>query len=160
MKELQSMLRYRSILSLILIIVATFLVSCGSPTAAKVSQTYTATQIEQIQEYAPDIQALRDRMNSELRSLVQRRDWIDVSNFIHGPLGELRLKMTYVTRNLLLKDHDQAREATRDLFDHLVKIYQAAEQGNAQKATLNYQEALADIDTFLQLVPQPSPQEG
>jgi hypothetical protein len=46
------------------------------------------------------------------------------------------------------------------LFDHLVKIYQAAEQGNAQKATLNYQEALSDIDTFLQLVPQPSSEEG
>jgi hypothetical protein len=68
--------------------------------------------------------------------------------------------MTYVTRNLLLKDQDQAREVTRDLFDHLVKIYQAAEQGNAQKATLNYQEALSDIDTFLQLVPQPSSEEG
>jgi len=34
-------------------------------------------------------------ITSELQMLIKRSDWIDVSNFIHGPLGELRLKMTY-----------------------------------------------------------------
>ena len=152
------MARYRSILSLIIVIVATFLVSCGSPTVAKAPPTYTPAQIEQIQQYVPDMVALRDRM-SELQMLIKRRDWIDVSNFIHGPLGELRLKMTYVTRNLLAKDQAQASEATRDLFDHLVKIEQAAESGDAPRATLNYREAVADIDTFLQLVPQATTQQ-
>lgn len=152
------MARYRSILSLIIVIVATFLVSCGSPTVAKAPPTYTAAQIEQIQQYVPDMVALRDRM-SELQMLIKRRDWIDVSNFIHGPLGELRLKMTYVTRNLLAKDQAQASEATRDLFGHLVKIEQAAESGDAPRATLNYREAVADIDTFLQLVPQATTQQ-
>jgi len=156
MKENQYMVFSRSILSLILVIVATFLVSCGSPTTAKVPETYTTAQIEQIQEYAPDILTLRDRMDRELQTLIQQRDWIDVSNFIHGPLGELRLKMTYVSRNLLPQDQQKARDKTRDLFDHLVKIYQAAQDGNYQRATLNYREALTDIDTFLQLVPQPS----
>ena len=127
MKAIQSMVRYRSILSLILAIVATFLVSCGSPTTATVPQTYTTAQVEQIQEYVPGIMALRDRMK-EIPSMIQRRDWIDVSDFIHGPMGELRLKMTYVTRNLLPKDQAGAREATRDFFDDLVQIYQAAEQ--------------------------------
>jgi len=51
------MARYRSILSLIIVIVATFLVSCGSPPKAL---TYTAAQIEQIQQYVPDMVALRD----------------------------------------------------------------------------------------------------
>ncbi len=152
------MARYRSILSLIIVIVATFLVSCGSPTVAKAPPTYTAAQIEQIQQYVPDMVALRDRM-SELQMLIKRRDWIDVSNFIHGPLGELRLKMTYVTRNLLPKDQAQASEATRDLFDHLVKIEQAAENGDFNPATLNYREALADINTFLQLLPQATTQQ-
>ena len=152
------MARYRSILSLIIVIVATFLVSCGSPTVAKAPPTYTAAQIEQIQQYVPDMVALRDRM-SELQMLIKRRDWIDVNNFIHGPLGELRLKMTYVTRNLLAKDQAQASEATRDLFGHLVKIEHAAERGDAPRATLNYREAVADIDTFLQLVPQATTQQ-
>ena len=151
------MVRYRSILSLILVIVATFLVSCGSPTAAKVPPTYTAAAIEQIQQYVPDLIALRTRM-SEVPVMIQRSDWVDVSNFIHGPLGELRLKMTYVTRNLLPKDQEAARQATRDLFDDLVKIEQAAEAGDSQAAVRNYEEALAQINKFLQLIPQPKTQ--
>ena len=152
------MARYRSILSLILIIVATLIVSCGSPTVATVAPTYTGAQIEQIQQYLPEITALRDRMN-EIPTLIQRRDWIDVNDFIHGPLGELRLQMTYVTRHFLPKDQEAARQATRDLLSHLLKIEQAAQDNNAQAARLNYREALADIDTFLQLVPQSSTEQ-
>lgn len=151
------MARHRSILSLILVIVATFIVSCGGPTAAKVAPTYTATQIEQIQQYVPDLAALRDRM-SEIPVFIQRRDWIDVRNFIHGPLGELRLKMTYVTRNLLPQDQEAGRQLTRDLFNDLVKIEQAAEESNSQAAVRNYQAALTDINKFLQLVPQSNTQ--
>ena len=153
------MARYRSILSLILVIVATFLVSCGSPTVAKVPPTYTAAQVEQIQQYVPDIVALRDRM-SEIPTFIKRSDWINVSNLIHGPIAELRLKMTYVTRNLLPNDQQTAREATRALFDHLVKIEEAAQEGNAQQVVLNYREAVADINTFLQVVPKPTAASG
>ena len=101
------MVRSRSILSLILAMVAVFLISCSSPTVAKAPPTYTPAQIEQIKEYAPTLLALRDRM-SEIPVLIQRRDWIGVRNFIHGPLGELRLKMTYITRNLLPTDQTKA----------------------------------------------------
>ena len=153
------MARYRSSLSLILVIVATFLVSCGSPTVAKVTKTYTAAQVEQIQQYVPDIVALRDRM-SEIPTFIKRSDWINVSNFIHGPIAELRLKMTYVTRNLLPNDQQTAREAIRGLLDHLVKIEEAAQEGNAQQVVLNYREAVADINTFLEVVPQPTAASG
>lgn len=147
------MVRSRSILSLILAIVAVFLVSCGGPTAAKLPQTYTPVQIEQIQEYLPDIVSLRNRM-SEVPILIQRRDWIGVRNFIHGPLGELRLKMTYVTRNLLPSQQKAARDVTRQLFDDLVKVEQAIEENNTQGAVRSYQATLADINKFLELVPQ------
>ena len=157
-KEIQFMVRHRSLLSLILVIVATFLISCSSPTVAKVAPTYTAAQVEQIQQYVPEIVRLRDRTTSELQRLIQNREWTDVSSFIHGPLGELRLQMTYASRNFLPQAQNTARQATRDLFDHLVKIDQAAQNGSYQTATLNYREALADIDTFLQLIPKPSTQ--
>ena len=146
------MTRYRSILSLILVIVATFLVSCGNPTVAT-PQTYTEAQIEQIQQYIPDMVALRDRM-SQLQKLIKERDWINVSNFIHGPLGELRLKMTYVTRNLLPKDQEVARQATRALFNDLVKIEEAAREGDSPASVQSYQAALADVNKFLQVIPQ------
>ncbi len=153
------MVRHRSILSLILAIVATFLVSCGSPTTASVPPTYTPAQIEQIQQYVPKIQALRDRMK-EIPTSARRRDWIDVSNFVHGPLGELRLQMTYVTRNLLAGDQKKAQQLTRDFFNELVQIDSAAQEADARKIASNYQQALADIDNFIQLIPQPSPEGG
>lgn len=159
MKAIQSMVLYRSILSFILVIVATFLVSCGSPTTASVPQTYTADQVEQIQQSVPDILKLRDRL-PEIPRAIQQRNWIDVSDFIHGPMAELRLKMNYLSRNFLPKDREGAQKATRAFFDDLVKIYQAAEQGDVKKATQNYQEALSDIDAFLQFVPQASSSEG
>ncbi len=147
------MVRSRSILSLILLIAVVFLVSCGSPTVAKSSQTYTPGQIEQIQEYVPDLLALRDRM-SEIPVQIQRRDWIGVRNFIHGPLGELRLKMTYITRNLLPTEQKAARQITRELFDDLVKVEQAIEENSTQGAVRNYQTALADINEFVDLIPK------
>jgi photosystem II protein PsbQ len=98
-------------------------------------------------------------MSNELQTLIQRRDWIDVSNFIHGPLGELRLEMINISRSLLPPDQEKARLLTRDLFDNLVKIDQAAKDGQYQKVMQNYREALADIDNFLQLVPTSSQQE-
>jgi len=153
------MARYRSILSLMLVIVTSFLVSCSSPSAVKLPATYTVSQVELIRRSVPEILTLRDRMSNELQTLIQRRDWIDVSNFIHGPLGELRLEMINISRSLLPPDQEKARLLTRDLFDNLVKIDQAAKDGQYQKVMQNYREALADIDNFLQLVPTSSQQE-
>ncbi|BAY36856.1 hypothetical protein NIES2111_11890 [Nostoc sp. NIES-2111] len=151
------MARQRSIFSLLLVLLATFLISCGSPTTAVAPPTYTTAQLERIQGYAPDIQAVRDRAD-ELKKLIQKREWIDVGNFIHGPIAEARLTMTYVTPNLLPKDQPTARQITKDLLNHLVKIDQAATAGNTQLALSNYQAAFADIDKFLQLLPDTSSQ--
>jgi photosystem II protein PsbQ len=147
------MVRSRSILSLILAMVAVFLISCGGPTVTKAPLTYTPAQIEQIQEYAPTLIALRDRM-SEIPVLIQRRDWIGVRNFIHGPLGELRLKMTYITRNLLPTEQKAARQITRELFDDLVKVEQSIEESSTSGAVRNYQAAFADINKFVELIPK------
>ncbi|YAF95595.1 MAG: photosystem II protein PsbQ [Nodularia sp. CChRGM 3473] len=147
------MARQRSIFSLILVLLATFLISCGGPSVAVAPPTYTAVQLERIQEYVPQIQAVRDRAD-ELETLIQKKDWINVSNFIHGPITEARLSMTYVTPNLLPKDQPTARQITRDLLNHLVKIDQAAGLGNTQLALSNYQAAVADIDKFCQLLPE------
>ncbi|WP_390822705.1 photosystem II protein PsbQ [Anabaena azotica] len=155
--QFQCMARQRSIFSLILVLLATFLISCGSPTTASAPPTYTTAQLERIQGYAPDIQAVRDRAD-ELKKLIQTKEWINVGNFIHGPIAEARLTMTYITPNLLPKDQPTARQITKDLLNHLVKIDQAASAGNSQLALNNYQAAFADIDKFLQLLPDTSSQ--
>jgi photosystem II protein PsbQ len=147
------MVRQRSILSLILVLLATFLISCSSPSVAVAPQSYTTTQLEKIQVYIPDLQAVRDR-SEELQKLIQKNDWIKVGNFIHGPITEARLNMTYVTPNLLFKDQPTARQITKDLFNHLIKIDQAAKANNTKLALNNYQAAFADIDKFLNLLPE------
>ena len=154
-QEVEYMARQRSILSLILVILATFLISCGSPTVATPPPTYTTAQLEKIQEYLPEVLSVRDR-SSELQKLIQTNDWIYVGNFIHGPMTSLKQNMSYIASNLLPKDQTQARKITRDLFNHLVKIDQAASDRNSQLALSNKNAAFADIDNFLQLLPQTS----
>lgn len=149
------MVPQRSIFSLILVLLATFLISCGSPSVATAPPTYTPAQVAKIQEYVPDIQVVRDR-SEELKSLIQNGEWINVGNFIHGPITEARLNMTYVIPNLLPQDQPKARQITRDLLSHLVKIDQAATVGNTSLALSNYKETVADFDKFLQLIPESS----
>ncbi|MEH2358835.1 photosystem II protein PsbQ [Nostoc sp.] len=147
------MVRQHSIFSFVLVLLATFLLSCGSPGVAVAPPTYTATQLERIQGYVPEIQAVRDR-SQELKALIQKGDWINVRNFIHGPITEARLNLTYVTPNLLPKDQPTARQITRDLFNDLVKLDKATSAGNPLIALSNSQAAFADIDKFLQLLPK------
>jgi photosystem II protein PsbQ len=151
------MARQRNIFSLILVLLATFLISCGGPTVAKVPPTYTQAQLQQIQEYVPEIETVRDR-SQELQQLIQRNDWIKVGNFIHGPMAEARLAMTYVVPHLLPNDQPKARQVARDLFNDLVKIDQAAKDRNSQLALSNYKAAFTEIDKFLQLLPETSTQ--
>jgi photosystem II protein PsbQ len=151
------MARQRSILSLILVLLATFLISCGSPNVAAPPPTYTQEQLVKIQEYVPQIQAVRSR-SQELQRLIQTKQWIKVKNFIHGPMAEARLSMNYITSNLLSKDQSAGRELVRDVLNHLIKIDQAADDGDTNLALNNYVAAFTDFDQFLQLLPQTSSQ--
>jgi photosystem II protein PsbQ len=147
------MSRQRSILALILAVFATFAISFSSFAATPKAATYTPAQIEQIQKYVPKITEFRGRMD-ELQTLIQKRNWIDTRTFIHGPLGQLRQDMAYVTRYLLPKDQPAARKAAKDVFGHLETIDKAAEANSYEVASQNYREALKDFDAFLQLLPQ------
>jgi photosystem II protein PsbQ len=142
---------YRSILALILALVTTFLVSCGSPTA-KTPPTYTAEKIAQIQQIASTVAALRDKMPI-LETKIQNQNWTDVGTYIHGPLGEVRRLMSYLTRELLPQDQKAASAAAKDLFQRLENIDVASTKGNYKVAVQNYQAALKDFDDFLQQVP-------
>lgn len=145
------MTRYRSILASILALVMVFVVSCASPQAS-VPPVYSPSQLELIQEYKAEILQLRDRM-SELQNLIVNREWINVGTFIHGPLGELRREMSYLTRNLDPKQQKQARELSKEVFTHFEAIDAAAAEANYPVAVENYGEAVKDLDAFLNLVP-------
>jgi photosystem II protein PsbQ len=152
------MVRQRSILSLIIVLLTTFLISCGNPSIATTPPSYTSAQLVKIQEYVPDIQVVRDR-SEELKNLIQSGEWIKVGNFIHGPMTEARLNMTYVIPNLVPQEQPKGRQITKDLLGHLVKIDQAASVGNTSLALSNYKDAFADVDRFLQLIPEKADSE-
>jgi len=145
------MTRYRSILTFLLVLLTTVLVSCSNPTVAK-GPVYTATQLEQIQRYSTDIQSLGERM-TELSSLIEAEQWNDVESFIHGPLGELRVRMVRLSRSLEPKAQKGAQDAAKEVFEHLIAIDEAAQTRDVAKATKNYQAALRDFDAFFQLIP-------
>ena len=145
--------RQRSIFSLILVIVATFLFSCSGPSVAKAPPTYTPTQLQKIQEYSGEVIAVRDR-GAELEELIEKKDWRRVGNFIHGPMTEARLTMNYIAPNLLPQEQKEARKISRDLLGNLVKIDKAAEEGDRIQALNSYSAVYADIDQFLKLLPE------
>ena len=149
------MKRYRSILACLLAFVMAFIVGCGSP-QVKEPPTYSDIQLQQIQKYKSDLLELRDRMTGELPQYINTRKWVEVDNFVHGPLGSLLQEMNYLTKNLLPEDQPSARKLSREVFEHLLQVGEAAEKADQSLAASSYQAALEDLDAFLNLVPQPS----
>jgi photosystem II protein PsbQ len=143
--------RLRSILSIILVLVTTLLVSCGSPEAT-IPTTYSAGKIEQLQVYVQPIQEFRDKM-SVLEDLITSKNWVDTRTYIHGPLGQLRQSMLGLSRSLLPNDEEKARQLAKNLFVHFERIDAAAKDKDSAAAITQYQEALKDFDAFLNIVP-------
>ena len=142
--------RYRSLLASILALVMVFLTSCGSPTAVK-PPIYDPVQLEKIDQYQSQLLAFRDRM-TELESLIQQRDWNNVSSLIHGPLGQLRQDMSYISRSLLPQDKKSALNLAREIANRLEAIDVAGSNNNLEQAISNYRKAIDGLDTFTGLL--------
>lgn len=143
--------RLRSVLGLILAVVATCLVGCGGSNVAQPT-TYSGDQIAQLEIFAPRVTELRDRF-PELENYIQNKDWNDISSFIHGPMGELRARLDRVAVRLLPQDTEQAKFYAEEIGKHLEKLDAAAEDFNQIEAGKQYREALDDFDAFISLIP-------
>jgi photosystem II protein PsbQ len=147
------MSKYRSILALALALVMTLFIAFSAPAQAKSKakpKTYTAEQIETIQTYAADIMAMRDRF-SELEGLIEAENWVFVRNFIHGPLGDLRFKMSGIARELFPESQKRARDLTRDVFKAVNAIDQAAADKNYRAAKAAYKKLNQELAEFFDL---------
>ena len=105
---------FRSFLSVMLVLVATVLVSCGSPQASA-PPTYTPEKLQQIETYRIPVDNARNNM-SRLKELIQEQDWLDTRSYIHGPLGFLRRDFRYLSDSLLPDDAKQAKAISEDIF--------------------------------------------
>lgn len=144
-------IRLRSVLGLVLAVVATCLVGCGGSDVSQPT-TYSGEQIAQIEIFAPRVTELRDRF-PELENYIQNKKWVDISSFIHGPMGELRARLDRVAMRLLPQDAEQAKFYAEEIAKHLEKLDAAAEDYNQIEAGKQYREALDDFDAFVSLIP-------
>jgi photosystem II protein PsbQ len=143
--------RFSAILSLVLALVTTLLVSCGSPSAT-IPTTYSAQKIESLQVYVRPIREFREKMNV-LEDLIVSKNWVDTRTYIHGPLGQLRQDLIGLSRGLLPEDQKQADRLAKNLFTHFERIDAAAKDREATVALAQFQEAVQDFDAYLDIIP-------
>lgn len=146
------MRQYRAVVSLFIAAIAVLLVSCGGPTNVAKGPVYSPEQLAQIEKYTESVQEMRDRMLG-IPPLVQQQRWTDVQSYIHGPLGEMRVRMSRLARSLEPKIQPQAVQAAKEVFEHLNLIDEATLTNDNRKALLNYNLALKDFETFFSYLP-------
>ncbi|MBE9077224.1 photosystem II protein PsbQ [Romeria aff. gracilis LEGE 07310] len=145
------MRRYRSVVALILAAIATFIVSCGPNTAAE-PPTYTPEKVTQLRNYTRRLLTAQDRL-PELAGYINKEDWVNVNNFTHGPLGDLREQMARLTNQLLPQDQDKAKVLSKEVLGHLQKIDDASDARSYERAAEQYSEFRSDLQVLLDLLP-------
>lgn len=143
---------FRPLISILLVFISVFVVSCGDGSQAK-APTYSAAQLAQIQTTTKNVAALTDRL-PELSAMIQKRDWNNVKSFIHGPLGDIRILMSALSKQLLPGTKEKALATSKEVFVHLNKIDEAAGNNDFPNASRNYEEAIKDITTLFSLAPK------
>jgi photosystem II protein PsbQ len=147
------MFRFRALLSLLFAFIAVVLVSCGGPATVSAPPVYTDVQIQQIQQYLPEIQGAYERLDA-LNAAIQGRNWQEIRSTIRGPFGSMIEDLKYVTSHLLPEDQKIARETSRDIFQDFIAIDQAAVDKNVDAALQSFDEAVRDIEKYLGRLPQ------
>ncbi len=143
---------FRPLISILLVFISVFVVSCGDGSQAK-APTYSAAQLARIQTTTKNVTALTDRL-PELSAMIQKRDWNNVKSFIHGPLGDIRILMSALSRELLPGTKEKALATSKEIFVHFNKIDEAAGNNDYPGAIRNYGEAIKDITTLFSLAPK------
>ena len=146
------MRRYKAVVGVLLAAIATFLVSCGSGPAA-VAPTYTPEKIAQLSSYVGRLEASRDRF-PELLNYIEKDNWINVDNFTHGPLGQLRAELLRMSGQLLPADQPKAKALSEEILGHLQNIDEASQDRNYGNALSQYREFVGDFEALLSIVPE------
>ncbi len=145
MKRLQTVLT-----TLLLALCASFLVACSAPVAE--APVYTPGQIAEVQRYEAAVLTSYDRFN-ELPALLTAKNWTNLRNIIHGPLGDLRREMDNISSVLLTSDKAKAQKLTNSFFQHLESLDNAAKLQEFDRASTLLGLAESDFNAFLDLLP-------
>ncbi|MEL6901689.1 MAG: photosystem II protein PsbQ [Cyanobacteria bacterium J06606_4] len=146
------MRRYKAVVGVLLAAIATFLVSCGGGPAAE-APTYTPEKIAQLTNYVSRLEAKRDRL-PELLNYIEKDNWVNVDNFTHGPLGQLRAELLRLSNQLLPDDQPKAKQLSEEILGHLQNIDEASQERNYGNAITQYREFVGDFEALLSIVPE------
>ncbi|MEM7065637.1 MAG: photosystem II protein PsbQ [Cyanobacteria bacterium P01_B01_bin.77] len=142
----------RSVMAVFLVAIATLLVSCSSGGQATAPPTYSANQLAQITVYADRIQSSKARL-PELADYVRERNWANIDNFIHGPLGTLREQMSRLAYQLLPEDKAEALALSDKISRDLEAMSTAVSVFDGSRTDKAYIRFTKDLSTLLDLVP-------
>ncbi len=146
------MRRYKAVVGILLAAIATFLVSCGGGPEA-VAPTYTPEKITQLTSYVSRLESSRNRF-PELLNYIEKDNWINVDNFTHGPLGQLRTELQRLSGQLLPDDQPKAKALSEEILGHLQNLDEASQTRNSGEALAQYREFVGDFEALLSIVPE------
>ncbi|MEO1622649.1 MAG: photosystem II protein PsbQ [Cyanobacteria bacterium J06632_3] len=152
------MRRYKAVVGVLLAAIATFLVSCGGGPEA-VAPTYTPEKIAQLTNYVGRLEAKRDRL-PELLNYIEKDNWVNVDNFTHGPLGQLRAELLRLSNQLLPADQPKAKALSEEILGHLQNLDVASQSRNYGAAITQYREFVGDFEALLSIVPEGARKEA
>jgi photosystem II protein PsbQ len=142
---------FRSVVSLVLVAIATLVVGCSSANV-KAPLVYTPEKVAQIQQYAGRIEASQSRL-MELADYIAKKNWTNTDNFIHGPLGELRAQMSLISNLLLPADKAQAQAIAKNISRDLNNLSAASAKYEYVAASNEFRALEGDLEDFLSLLP-------
>ncbi|MEL7067570.1 MAG: photosystem II protein PsbQ [Cyanobacteria bacterium J06581_3] len=146
------MRRYKAVVGVLIAAIASFLVSCSSGPAAA-PPTYTPEKISQLTNYVSRLETSRNRL-PELLDYIEKDNWVNVDNFTHGPLGQLRAEMLRLSGQLLPRDQPKAKALSEEILGHLQNLDEASQARNYGEALTQYREFVGDFEALLSIVPE------
>ena len=146
------MRRYKAVVGGLFAAIASLLVSCGGGPEA-VAPTYTPEKLAQLTSYVSRLEANRDRL-PELLNYIEKDNWVNVDNFTHGPLGQLRAQMLRLSNQLLPVDQPKAKALSEEILGHLQSLDEASQVRDYSGAIAQYREFVGDYEALLSIVPE------
>jgi photosystem II protein PsbQ len=103
--------------------------------------------------YAGRITQLSDRL-AVLQEYVDSNNWVNIRTYIHGPLGEVRRDIAYLTRGLTGSAKQKASTLGKVIADDLVKLDFAAKNTDAKAVQSAFLQVTQHFDQLLALLPK------
>jgi photosystem II protein PsbQ len=105
--------------------------------------------------YAARLQQVSQRLEI-LKGYVDQQNWVTIRTYIHGPLGEIRRDIAYLSMGLRGTAKQQSQKIGKTIAADLVQLDFAAKDFNPEQTQTAYKRVKADFDQLLQLLPNPN----